>query len=58
MDQAQAQGVQLVSWSPDERRRFRVLAQQAWADWAKKSPTAQKVYESQIAFLKRLRLID
>src|SRR5687768_1674765 len=57
-EQAQAQGVQLVGWTADERRRFRVLAQQAWADWAKKSPTAQKVYESQVAFLKRLRLID
>ena len=58
VQQAKAQGVELVSWSPEERRKFRQISQQAWADWAKKSPTAQKVYESQVAFLKRLRLID
>jgi TRAP-type mannitol/chloroaromatic compound transport system substrate-binding protein len=58
VEQAGAQGVQLVNWAPDERKRFRQLAQQAWADWAKKSPTAQKVYDSQVAFLKKLRLLD
>jgi TRAP-type mannitol/chloroaromatic compound transport system substrate-binding protein len=55
---ARAQGVELVSWPPEERRKFRQLAQSAWAAWAKKSPTAQNVYESQIAFLRKLRLLD
>lgn len=54
---AKAQGVELVNWSAEERHKFRKLAQGAWADWAKKSPTSQKVYESQIAFLKRLQLL-
>jgi TRAP-type mannitol/chloroaromatic compound transport system substrate-binding protein len=58
VQQAKAQGVELVSWTPEERRKFRQLSQQAWADWAKKSPTAQKVYESQTAFLRKLSLID
>ena len=55
---AKAQGVELVTWSPEERKKFRQLAQQSWADWAKKSPLAQKVYDSQVAFLKKLQLID
>ena len=55
---AKSQGVTLVEWTPEERRKFRDLARQSWADWAKKSPAAQKVYESQTAFLKRLQLID
>jgi TRAP-type mannitol/chloroaromatic compound transport system substrate-binding protein len=58
VEQARAQGVELVSWPPEERRKFRLLAQSAWAAWAKKSPTAQNVYESQVAFLRRLRLLD
>lgn len=55
---AKAAGVELVNWTPDERKKFRTLSQQAWADWAKKSPTAQKVYDSQVAFLKKLNLLD
>ncbi len=55
---AKAQGVELINWPPEERRKFRKLSQEAWADWAKKSPTAMKVYESQTAFLKRLQLLD
>ncbi len=56
--QAKAQGVELVNWPAEERMKFRKIAQQAWADWAKRTPTAQKVYDSQIAFLKRLQLLD
>jgi TRAP-type mannitol/chloroaromatic compound transport system substrate-binding protein len=55
---AKGAGVELVNWTPEERKRFRQVSQEAWADWAKKSPTAQKVYESQVAFLKKLNLID
>ena len=58
VEQAPAQNIELVSWTADERKRFRQVAQQAWADWAKKSPTAQKVYDSQVAFLRKLRLLD
>jgi TRAP-type mannitol/chloroaromatic compound transport system substrate-binding protein len=56
-EQAKAAGFELVNWSPEERRKFRELSQQSWADWAKKSPTAQKVYDSQMAFLKKLQLL-
>ncbi|BBK32359.1 TRAP-type mannitol/chloroaromatic compound transport system substrate-binding protein [Stella humosa] len=55
---AKAQGVELINWSAEERKKFRALAQAAWADWSKKSPMAKRVYDSQLAFLKRLQLLD
>lgn len=55
---AKAAGVELVNWSPEERKKFRGVAQQAWNDWAKKSPMAQKVLDSQVAFMKQLGLLD
>jgi TRAP-type mannitol/chloroaromatic compound transport system substrate-binding protein len=58
VEQARANNVELIAWTPEERKRFRQVSQQAWADWAKKSPTAQKVYDSHVAFLKKLRLLD
>lgn len=54
---AKAQGIELINWSAEERLKFRKLAQEAWADWAKKSPMAKRVYDSQMAFLKRLQLL-
>jgi TRAP-type mannitol/chloroaromatic compound transport system substrate-binding protein len=56
-EQAKEQGFEPVNWSAEERRNFRKVAQDAWADWAKKSPLAQKVYDSEVAFLKRLQLL-
>lgn len=58
MANAKAQNVHPVNWSDTERRKFRELARAAWAVWAKKSPLAQKAYDSQVAFLKRLQLLD
>jgi TRAP-type mannitol/chloroaromatic compound transport system substrate-binding protein len=55
---AKAQGVEIVNWPAEERRKFRKISQEAWADWAKKSPAAKRVYDSQVAFLKRLELLD
>jgi TRAP-type mannitol/chloroaromatic compound transport system substrate-binding protein len=55
---AKAAGVTLVTWAPEERRKFRELSRGAWADWAKKSPLSKRVYDSQVAFLKGLQLID
>jgi TRAP-type mannitol/chloroaromatic compound transport system substrate-binding protein len=56
-EQAKAAGFEVINWSPEERRNFRKIAQEAWADWAKKSPLSQKVYDSQTAFLKKLQLL-
>lgn len=50
--------VELVAWSPEERRKFREIARESWNDWAKKSPMAQKVLDSQIAFMKQIGLLE
>jgi TRAP-type mannitol/chloroaromatic compound transport system substrate-binding protein len=55
---AKAQGITLVNWSQAERRKFRNIAREAWAAWAKKSPMAARVLDSQLKFLKKLQLID
>jgi TRAP-type mannitol/chloroaromatic compound transport system substrate-binding protein len=58
MNAAKASGVTLVDWPTEERRKFRELSRQTWADWAKKNALSQKVYDSQVAFLKNLQLLD
>jgi TRAP-type mannitol/chloroaromatic compound transport system substrate-binding protein len=40
-----------------ERQRFREIARGVWKEYAARSPLAQKAYDSQIAFLKRLGLL-
>lgn len=51
------QGVTLIDWSPEERRKFRQVARGVWGEWAGKSALAQKVYDSQVAFLEKLGLL-
>lgn len=51
-------GITLVNWPDAERRKFREVSREAWAEWAKKSPLSQKVYDSQVAFLKKLQLLS
>ena len=47
----------LVSWTDEDRRKIRTLAQQTWDDWSKKSPLAKKAADSQKAWLKDLGLL-
>jgi len=51
---AQADGAELVDWSPEERKKLRSIAAEVWKKYAERSPMAKKVYESQIAWLKEL----
>lgn len=55
--QAAENGIELVNWSSDERRKFRNVAVEVWADYASRSPMAQRIYDSHIAFLTRLGLL-
>ncbi|MGE4373759.1 MAG: TRAP transporter substrate-binding protein [Xanthobacter sp.] len=48
---AKSGDVTLHDWSPEERKKFREIAQQQWAEFAKKSPNALMVYEKLTAFL-------
>ncbi len=55
---AVANGVELINWSSEDRRAFREIAAGVWAEYAARSPMAQRIYESHMAFLRRLGLLD
>ncbi len=54
---AAAEGLTLVRWSDEERRKFRAAAQKIWASLGEKSDRAQAIYESQVNWLKDLNLL-
>jgi TRAP-type mannitol/chloroaromatic compound transport system substrate-binding protein len=55
--EAAQRGFEPVDLPAAERQRFREVARGVWKEYAARSPLAQKVYDSQIAFLKRLGLL-
>lgn len=52
-----AAGVTLHNWSSEDRGKFRKTAQDVWTDWGKRSPEAQKVLDTHLAYLKQLGLV-
>lgn len=54
---AAAEGVELIDWSREERRRFREVAVSVWEEYAAGSEMATRIYESHVAFLRRLGLL-
>ena len=54
---AAANGIELINWSSEERRKYREVAASIWAEYATRSPMAQRIYDSHIAFLTRLGLL-
>jgi TRAP-type mannitol/chloroaromatic compound transport system substrate-binding protein len=56
--EASKKGLELINWSAEDRKKFRVAAVEAWEELAQKTPLARKVVDSQVNFLKELRLLD
>lgn len=54
---AESEGVELISWSAGDRRKFREIAATVWAEYAARSPMAKRIYDSQMSFLRRLGLL-
>lgn len=52
-----AEGVTVIDFPEEERRRFREIARGVWADWGKRSPLAAKALESQEKFMAKLGLL-
>lgn len=50
-------GVEVIDWSPEERAKFRVLAQGAWEDISKQSDLAKEAYDAHIAFMSTMGLL-
>ncbi|MCO6384716.1 MAG: TRAP transporter substrate-binding protein [Vannielia sp.] len=49
--------LEVIDWPQEERDKMRVVAQEAWADFAKQSELAQEVYDSHVAFMKEAGLL-
>ncbi len=53
----QEQGVTIHTWSPEELKKFRTVAQETWTEYAT-TPEAVALVESHTAYLKKLGLVD
>jgi TRAP-type mannitol/chloroaromatic compound transport system substrate-binding protein len=53
-----AEGTKLVTWDAAERRKFRVVAARVMEGVAQRGPMARRIYDSHVAFMKRLGLLD
>lgn len=49
--------ITIHDWSAEERKKFRAIAQSQWEVFAKRSPNAQKVYDSVTKYLKEKGLL-
>ncbi|MGH8731752.1 MAG: hypothetical protein ACREVF_08580, partial [Burkholderiales bacterium] len=55
--EAERRSFEAIDLSPEERQKFREIARGVWKVYASRSPMAQKVYDSQVAFLRQLGLL-
>jgi TRAP-type mannitol/chloroaromatic compound transport system substrate-binding protein len=55
--EASPRGFDPVDMPAADRQRFREIARGVWKDYAARSPMAQKIHDSQVAFLKQLGLL-
>lgn len=49
--------IEVVSWSPAERKKFTTIAQNEWKNWADRSPMAQKSYDAVTKYLRSQGLL-
>jgi TRAP-type mannitol/chloroaromatic compound transport system substrate-binding protein len=54
---AKQSGVEPIDLAAADRRRFREIAEGVWKTYADRSAMAKRVYESQVAYLKKLGLL-
>lgn len=51
-----AEGVTIYDWSAEDRTKFRAAAQNAWTEWAAKTPETKAMVDSHKAFSKTIGL--
>jgi TRAP-type mannitol/chloroaromatic compound transport system substrate-binding protein len=49
--------IEIIDLPPEERKKFRNIAKQEWATWAKKNALTQKTYDSVVKFLEERNLM-
>ncbi len=57
-EKLKAEGVTLIDWSDEDKKAFRAAAIDVWKAYATRSPFAQKALDSQLAYMKKIGLID
>ncbi|MGI9302001.1 MAG: C4-dicarboxylate ABC transporter substrate-binding protein, partial [Gammaproteobacteria bacterium] len=57
-DVASGGDLTVVNWPQAERDKFRAIAMTAWEAFSKGSDLAKKSYESNIAFMKKMGLLE
>lgn len=55
--QAAQKGLKLWTWDADSRGRYRTAALDVWNEWGAKAPSAKKVVDHQVAYLKSMGLL-
>lgn len=50
--------ITVIDWSVEERKKFREIAVEAWYAMAEKSPLAKEALESNLAYMKKIGLLD
>ncbi|MCW5698622.1 MAG: TRAP transporter substrate-binding protein [Rhodospirillales bacterium] len=49
--------IEIIDMPAEERKKFRNIAKEEWANWAKKNALTQKVYDSVVKFLEERNLM-
>ncbi len=57
ISQAKEKGFEPISLSDADRRKFREVSMTVWDEYAKRSPMAKRINESQVAFMKSIALL-
>ncbi len=50
--------ITVIDWSFEERKKFREIAVEAWYAMAEKSPLAKEALESNLAYMRKIGLLD
>ena len=50
-------GDEHITWSEEDMLKVRNMAKEAWAEWGSKTPSAKKIYDSQISFMEKVGLL-
>jgi TRAP-type mannitol/chloroaromatic compound transport system substrate-binding protein len=58
LKEMKGQGVTVQTWSKEDLTRVRAVSMEVWDEFAKKSPMAKKVVDSQKEWLRELKLIE
>ena len=58
LTELRGKGVSVHEFDDAQMTRLRQMGRQTWEDWSKKSPLAKRAYDSQMAWLRELRLLQ